>query len=95
MSGVAKGEQWFFGMKAHVGVDSRHKIIHTILASAANVADSLALPHLLHGKETRVYGDQAYQGQTDVMRQRAPRARDGRRAGIDASPAPPREAIPR
>src|SRR5256884_6797208 len=62
MHQVAKGQQWYFGMKAHVGVDSKHKLIHTILASAANVADALALPHLLHGKETRVWGDQAYRG---------------------------------
>ena len=41
-----------FGMKAHVGVDSRTKLIHTILASAANVSDVLAVPHLLHGKVT-------------------------------------------
>jgi IS5 family transposase len=42
-------------MKAHVGVDSRTELIHTVLASAANVADCLAVPHLLHGKETRVW----------------------------------------
>ena len=76
MHQVAKGQQWYFGMKAHVGVDSRHKIIHTILASAANVSDVLALPHLLHGRETRVWGDQGYQGQTQVIRARAPRAKD-------------------
>ena len=76
MHQVAKGQQWYFGMKAHMGVDSKEKIIHTILASAANVADSLALPHLLHGKETRVWGDQAYQGQTEAIRARAPRAKD-------------------
>lgn len=76
MHQTAKGKQWYFGMKAHVGVDSRHKLIHTILASAANVADSLALPHLLHGKETCVWGDQAYQGQSDAIRTAAPRARD-------------------
>lgn len=76
MHQTAKGKRWYFGMKAHVGVDSRHKLIHTILASAANVADSLALPHLLHGKETCVWGDQAYQGQTDAIRTAAPRARD-------------------
>jgi transposase, IS5 family len=49
MHQTAKGKQWYFGMKAHVGVDSRHKLIHTILASAANISDALALPHLLHG----------------------------------------------
>jgi IS5 family transposase len=76
MHQTAKGKQWYFGMKAHVGVDSKTKLVHTILASAANVADALALPHLLHGKETRVWGDQAYRGQKDAMRAAAPRARD-------------------
>jgi IS5 family transposase len=71
-----KGKQWYFGMKAHVAVDSKTKLIHTILASAANVADSDALPHLLHGKETRVWGDQAYRGQKQAMRKVARRARD-------------------
>jgi len=73
---TAKGKQWYFGMKAHIGVDSKTKLIHTILASAANVSDALALPHLLHGKETRVWGDQAYRGQKAAMRKAAPRARD-------------------
>jgi IS5 family transposase len=76
MHQTAKGQQWYFGMKAHVGVDSKTKLIHTILASAANVADALALPHLLHGNETRVWGDQAYRGQQAAMRAVAPRARD-------------------
>jgi IS5 family transposase len=76
MHQTAKGKQWYFGMKAHLGVDSKTKVIHTILASAANVADALALPHLLHGKETRVWGDQAYRGQKEAMRTAAPRAKD-------------------
>lgn len=76
MHQTAKGKQWYFGMKAHIGVDSKSKIIHTIKASAANVADVLALPHLLHGRETRVWGDQAYRGQAETMREVAPRARD-------------------
>jgi len=76
MHQTAKGKQWYFGMKAHVGVDSKTKLIHTVLASAANVHDRDALPHLLHGKETRVWGDQGYQGQTDLIRRSAPRARD-------------------
>jgi IS5 family transposase len=76
MHQTAKGKQWYFGMKAHIGVDSNTKLIHTILASAANVADALALPHLLHGKETRVWGDQAYRGQKEAMRKAAPHARD-------------------
>lgn len=76
MHQTAKGKQWYFGMKAHIAVDSRTKFVHTILASAANVADRDALPHLLHGKETRVWGDQAYQGETEAIRRIAPRARD-------------------
>jgi len=71
-----KGNQWYFGMKAHVGVDSKTKIIHTAVATAANVADSRVLPDLLHGEETRVWGDQAYRGQTEVIKECAPRAQD-------------------
>lgn len=76
MHQVAKGREWYFGMKAHVGVDSKTKLIHTILASPANWSDVEALPYLLHGRETRVWGDQGYQGQTEVIRARAPRAKD-------------------
>lgn len=76
MHQTAKGKQWYFGMKAHVGVDTRTKLIHSATATAANVADSTVLPALLHGDETRVYGDQAYRGQTTVIRHHAPRAQD-------------------
>lgn len=76
MHQAAKGQQWYFGMKAHIAVDSKSKLIHTILASAANVADRDALPYLLHGRETRVWGDQGYQGQTEQIRARAPYAKD-------------------
>ena len=76
MHQTAKGKQWYFGMKAHVGVDSRTKLVHTILVSAANVHDREALPHLLHGKETRVWGDQGYQGQTEIIHGVAPKAKD-------------------
>jgi IS5 family transposase len=63
-------------MKAHVGVDSKTKIIHTAVATAANVADATVLADLLHGEETRVWGDQAYRGQTEVIREHAPLAQD-------------------
>ena len=63
-------------MKAHVGVDSKTKIIHTAVATAANVADSAVLPDLLHGEEMRVWGDQAYRGQSEVIRECAPQAQD-------------------
>ena len=76
MHQTRKGKQWYFGMKAHVGVDSHTKLIHAVVATAANVADSQVLPELLHGEETRVWGDQAYRGQTEVIHQHAPGARD-------------------
>src|SRR5205809_1568803 len=74
MHQTKKGKQWYFGMKAHVGVDSKTKIIHTAVATAANVADSAVLPDLLHGEETRVWGDQAYREQSEVIRECAPQA---------------------
>ena len=76
MHQTRKGRQWYFGMKAHVGVDSKTKMIHSVVATAANVADSTVLPELLHGEETKVWGDQAYRGQREVIEQAAPRAQD-------------------
>jgi len=76
MHQTKKGKQWYFGMKAHIGVDSKTKVIHAVVATAANVADSTILPDLLHGEETRVWGDQAYKGKTDVIREHAPKALD-------------------
>ncbi len=76
MHQTKKGNQWYFGMKAHIGVDSRTKLIHSVAATAANVHDSQVLPDLLHGEETRVWGDSAYTGQGDVIRERAPNAKD-------------------
>jgi len=76
MHQTKKGKQWYFGMKAHVGVDSKTKLIHTAVATAANVADATVLPELLHGEETRVWGDQAYRGQREVIHAGAPHAQD-------------------
>jgi len=76
MHHTRKGKRWYFGMIADVGVDSKTKIIHTAVATAANVADSAVLPDLLHGDETRAWGDQAYRGQTEVIRECAPQAQD-------------------
>ncbi|MDP2378387.1 IS5 family transposase [Reyranella sp.] len=76
MHRTRKGNQWYFGMKAHIGVDSRSKTIHAVVATAANVADSSVLADLLHGGETRVWGDQAYRGQTEVIKAHAPKALD-------------------
>jgi IS5 family transposase len=76
MHQVRKGNQWYFGMKAHIGVDSKSKLIHTVAATAANVHDSQMLPDLLHGNEARVYGDSAYAGQGEAIREQAPKAKD-------------------
>jgi len=76
MHQTRKGNQWYFGMKAHIGVDSQTKLIHSVAATAANVHDSQLLGDLLHGDETRVWGDSAYTGQSDVIRDHAPKAKD-------------------
>jgi IS5 family transposase len=76
MHQTKKGNQWFFGMKAHIGVDSRTKLIHAVAATAANVHDATCLPDLLHGEETKVWGDAAYQGQGEVIKDCAPDAQD-------------------
>jgi len=75
MHQTKKGNQWYFGMKAHIGVDSQTKVMHSVTATAANVHDSQVLPELLHGQETRVWGDAAYSGQREVIRQHAPKAK--------------------
>ena len=73
-----KGKQWHFGMKLHIGADSVSGLVHSAEVSAAHIHDSQALPHLLHGDETRVYGDSAYHGepQQAAIREAAPRAKD-------------------
>jgi transposase, IS5 family len=73
-----KGKQWHFGMKVHIGVDSASGLIHSASVTAGNVHDSQELPHLLHGGETRLYGDSAYRGENQKkrLRQLAPKAKD-------------------
>ena len=57
-----KGRDWYFGMKAHVGVDAESGLVHTVVGTAANVHDIHAALSLLHGEETDVYADAGYQG---------------------------------
>ncbi len=52
-----KGNQWYFGMKAHIGADRDSKLVHTVVVTAANVADVTKTAELLHGDETRVHAD--------------------------------------
>ena len=76
MHQTKKGNQWYFGMKAHIGVDSKSKLIHSIVVTSANVHDSQVLEDLLHGEETRVWGDSAYSGQKKLLYEHAPNAKD-------------------
>ena len=71
-----KAGQWYFGMKAHIGVDSATGLIHSASVTAANVHDSQQLGNLVHGTETRLYGDSAYRGQKQALKEHAPRAKD-------------------
>ena len=71
-----KGKQWYFGAKAHIGVDSKETVVHSVATSAASVADKHMLPDLLHGDERKVWGDGGYQGQGEAIRAAAPKAQD-------------------
>ena len=61
MHQTKKGNQWYFGMKAHTGVNKDSGLVHTVAVSAANLHDSQAMDELLHGQETALWGDSAYQ----------------------------------
>ena len=76
MHQTRKGKQWYFGLKAHIGVDSKEGTVHSVCTSAASVADKHMLPDLLHGEERKVWGDGGYQGQTEAIREAAPHAQD-------------------
>ncbi len=57
-----KGNQWCFGMKAHIGVDVHSGLVHTVRGTAVNVSDVVEGNSLLHGQETEVFADAGYQG---------------------------------
>jgi IS5 family transposase len=84
MHQTKKGNQWYFGMKLHIGADSQTGLIHSASVTAANVhdlnpyLDSHEVPNLLHGEETRFYGDSAYRGkqQRERLKDIAPQAKD-------------------
>ena len=59
---VKKGSTWHFGYKAHVGVDSKTGLVHTVKTTAANVHDVTVTPDLLTGEESYIYGDSGYLG---------------------------------
>ena len=62
MHQTRKGNQWYFGMKAHIGADRDSKLVHTVVVTAANVADITKTAELLHGQEQQVHADAGYTG---------------------------------
>ena len=62
MHRTRKGKQWYFGMKAHIGVDAQSGLVHTVVGTAANVSDPNVAGALLHGEEHAAFGDAGYQG---------------------------------
>jgi IS5 family transposase len=62
MHQTKKGNQWYFGMKAHIGADRDSKLVHTVVVTAANVADITKTAELLHGAEQQVHADAGYTG---------------------------------
>jgi IS5 family transposase len=76
MHQTRKGQQWYFGMKLHIGVDSQTGLTHSAVVTAANVHDKHPIPDLLHGNEQRMYGDSAYASQKELIASKAPKAKD-------------------
>lgn len=65
MSSTKKGNNWYFGMKVHSGVDAETGLVHTVAVTSANVHDKTAMPELLHGEEQIVLGDKGYFSDAD------------------------------
>ena len=76
-----KGNQWYFGMKAHIGVDADSGLVHTVRGTAGSVNDVIEANSLLHGEETQAWGDAGYQGAA-----KRPDARGGVRWNIAMRP---------
>ena len=76
MHQTRKGQQWYFGMKLHIGVDSKTGLAHSAVVTAANVHDKHPVPQLLHGQEEQFYGDCAYASQQELIHSKAPKAQD-------------------
>ncbi len=76
MRQTCKRKQWHFGMKVHVGANSKTGLVHSAVVTSVNVHNKHPLPDLLHGAEKRVYGDRGYQGCAGIIKAAAPHARD-------------------
>ena len=82
MHQTREGKQWYFGLKAHIGVDSKQGHVHSECTSAASVADKLMLPDLLHGEERKVWGDGGYHGQRYAIGRRRVSATHGEKSKL-------------
>ena len=89
MHQTRKGQQWYYGMKLHIAVDSKSGLAHSAVVTAANVHDKHPLPRLLHGAEREVYGDSAYASQQALIASKAPLAKDctNQRVGLGGAVA--------
>ena len=76
MRQTRKGQQWYHGMKLHIGVDSKTGLAHSAVVTVANVHDKHPLPQLLHGQEEQFYGDCACASQQALIHAKAPKAQD-------------------
>ncbi len=76
MHSTKKGNQYYFGMKIHVGVDRESRTVHSLVTTPANVHDSKMVEDILHGEENAVFGDSAYMGKTEEIAKKAPGALD-------------------
>ena len=76
-----KGNQWYFGMKAHIGVDAESGLVHTVRGTSGNVNDVVEANALLHGQESEAFGDAGYQGA-----HKRPDAKEGVRWNIAMRP---------
>src|SRR5471030_2008155 len=73
MHQTKKGNQYYFGMKVHIGVDAEGGLVHTVTTTAANAADVSEAAKLLHGKEVAAFGDAGYTGADKRAQKRGPR----------------------
>jgi transposase, IS5 family len=74
MRQTKQGNHWHIGLAAQIEVDSQTKLIHSVATTSANMYDGQVLPKLLHGQETRVWGNAAYSGPREAIRHHAPAA---------------------
>lgn len=93
MHQTRKGKQWYFGMKAHIGVDADSGLVHAVVGTAANVSDVTQASQLVHGEEADVFADAGYQGVAKRKENRGAKTRwhvamrPGKRRALDKASA--------